>query len=93
MSYEISVGPDQLTLNIGEVVLISESDGQIRQPSERGLFYRDTRLISEWMATVDGRPWTLLSSAPLAHFAAQAVLTNPALPTDNVELNAGYESF
>ena len=93
MAYEISVGPDQLTINIGECVFITESDGQIRQPSERGLFYRDTRLVSFWGITVDGQALQLLSSAAAAHFAAQAVLTNPVLPRDGAEVPASSVSF
>ena len=82
MAYEISVGPAQLTINVGECVLITDVDGAIRQPSERGLFYRDTRLISAWEVSVDDRPWTALNSAATAHYAAQVVMVNPALPTD-----------
>ena len=93
MSYEISVGPAQLTINIGEAVLITETDGQIRQPSERGFFYRDTRLISAWSVTVDDRPWQLLSSAAVAHFASQVVMTNRALPKDDGEVPAGSVSL
>ncbi len=86
MAYEIGVGPAQLAINVGECVLITETDGAIRQPSERGLFYRDTRLISEWEVRVDDRPWTLLNSAATAHFALQIVMVNPALPTDHGEI-------
>ena len=93
MSYEISVGPAQLTINIGECVLITESDGQVHQPSERGLFYRDTRLISRWTIEVDGHPWQLLSSAATAHFAAQIVMTNRELPTDGTAIPAGSISL
>ncbi len=93
MSYEISVGPAQLTINIGECVLITESDGQVHQPSERGLFYRDTRLISQWSIEVDGHPWQLLSSAATAHFAAQIVMTNRQLPTDGAAIPAGSISL
>ena len=94
MSYEISVGPAQVTINIGECVLITESNGQIAQPSERGLFYRDTRLISHWTVTVNGRPWQILNSASTDHFAAQIVLTNPAWPTDgDGEVPAGSISL
>ena len=45
MAYEISVGPAQLTINTGESVFITEQDGQIHQPSERGLFFRDWLLF------------------------------------------------
>ena len=93
MAFDISVGPAQLTIISGECVLITEPDGQVHQPSERGLFYRDTRLISTWIITVDGRPWTLLSSATTEHFAAQVVMINPALPKDDGEVPAGTISL
>ena len=93
MAYEISVGPAQLTINVGECVLTTDTDGQIRQPTERGLFYRDTRLVSSWVVEVNGRQWRLLSSAATSHFAAQIVLTNPALPTDEGELPPGTISL
>ncbi len=93
MAYEISVGPAQLTINIGECVLITETDGAVRQPSERGLFYRDTRLVSEWDVRVNNRPWDLLSSAATAHYAAQIVMTNPALPTDGGVIPPGSVSL
>ena len=93
MAFDISVGPAQLTINAGECVLITEPDGQVRQPSERGLFYRDTRLVSAWSVTVDGQPWTLLSSAVTEHFAAQAVMVNPALFRDSGEVPKGTISL
>ncbi len=86
MAYEITVGPPQLTINAGECVLVTDTDGQVRQPSDCGLFYRDTRLISDWTIEVNGRPWQLLSSAATSHFAVQIVLANPALPSDGAEL-------
>ena len=86
MAYEITVGPAQLTINLGECVLTTEADGQIRQPSNRGLLHRDTRLVSGWTVEVNGRSWKLLSSAATSYFAAPVVLTNPALPTDDGEL-------
>ncbi|WP_209437062.1 glycogen debranching N-terminal domain-containing protein [Methylobacterium variabile] len=93
MAYEIGVGPAQITINVGESVLITEIDGQIHQPSERGLFFRDTRLVSAWMATVDDRPWQVLNSAATDPFAAQVVLVNPVLPKDDGEVPAGSISL
>ncbi len=98
MSYEISVGPAQLTINVGDCVLITDTDGAVRPPGERGLFFRDTRLLDAWEVRVDGRPWELLSSAATAHYAAQVVLGNPALPRDGqprgtVEVPAGSMSL
>ena len=93
MAYEISVGPDQLTIHIGECVLITETDGQVRQPSERGLFFRDMRVVSEWGVTVNGHPWKLLNSAAVANYAAQVMMTNPVLPTDSGEVPSGSVSL
>ena len=93
MAFDITVGPPQLTINAGECVLITELDGQVQQPSERGLFYRDTRLVSRWTITVDGLPWTLLGSAVTEHFAAQAMMINPALPRDGGEVPKGTVSL
>ncbi|WP_457105651.1 amylo-alpha-1,6-glucosidase [Methylobacterium sp. P5_C11] len=93
MAYEIGVGPAQITINAGESVLITEIDGQIHQPSERGLFFRDTRLVSAWAVTVDDRPWQVLNSAATDHFAAQAVMVNPALFKDDGEVPAGTISL
>ena len=62
--------------------MITEPDGQIHQPSEHGLFYRDTRLMSTWAVEVNGHPWQPLSSASTDAFACQIVMSNPALPTD-----------
>jgi len=93
LAFDINVGPAQLTINAGECVLITEPDGQVHQPSEHGLFYRDTRLVSTWNVTVDGQPWTLLSSAATEHFAAQIVMVNPALPKDDGEVPKGTISL
>jgi hypothetical protein len=93
MAYEIGVGPAQITINVGESVLITEIDGQIHQPSERGLFFRDTRLVSAWTVTVDDRLWQELNSAATDPFAAQVVMVNPALPKDDSEVPAGSISL
>ena len=57
MAYETAVGPAQLTVNVGECVPTTETDGQTRQPSDRG-FCRDTRLRGGWTVEVDGRSWS-----------------------------------
>ena len=93
MAFNISVGPSQLTINAGECVLSTEPNGQVHPASELGLFFRDTRLVSTWTVTVDGLPWTLLSSAVTEHFAAQVVMINPALPKDDGEVPKGSFSL
>ena len=79
MPIEIKVGGPHLTIHHGHGVWISEPDGSVIQPSQKGLFFRDTRLISGWRSTAGGKPWILLNSANEAYCVARLVLTNPKL--------------
>src|SRR5216684_4383295 len=54
MALEIAVGPSQLALHQGNSVLITNRDGQISWPSDKGLYFFDTRLISSWSIYADG---------------------------------------
>ncbi len=53
-----------------------EPDGQIRFPSEKGLYFLDTRLISAWSIYADGEPWVLLNGGAVAYYASRIFLTN-----------------
>jgi hypothetical protein len=43
MAFKVQVGPPQISIHQGQTILISELDGQINWPSDKGLFFRDTR--------------------------------------------------
>ena len=60
MALEIAVGPSQLALHQGQSVLITDRDGQIPWPSDKGLYFFDTRLISSWSIYANGENWDLL---------------------------------
>jgi len=51
-------------------------DGQINWPSDKGLFFRDTRVISNWSIYANGEPWTLLNGGAITYYAARIFLTN-----------------
>src|SRR6202790_2338760 len=53
MAFKVQVGPAQIAIHQGQTVLVTEPDGQVNWPSERGLFFRDTRVISA-CASEDG---------------------------------------
>jgi hypothetical protein len=57
MSLEIKVGPPQLAIHQGHAVLLSEPDGQVNWPSEKGLYFYDTRVVSSWTVYANGEPW------------------------------------
>ncbi len=46
MAFKVQVGPAQIAIHQGHTVLATEPNGQVNWPSERGLYFRDTRVIS-----------------------------------------------
>lgn len=86
MTPEIKVGPPQLTSNEGSVILVAGQDAQIIFPSDQGLYFHDTRLISAWLIFANGVPWKLLNSGAVTHYAARIFLTNDVVPTESGEI-------
>ena len=76
MSFRVQVGPPQIAIHQGHTVLVSEENGQINYPSEKGLYFLDTRVISAWSIYADGTPWVLLNGGSIAYYAARIFLTN-----------------
>jgi glycogen debranching enzyme len=82
MSFKVHVGPPQIAIHQGQTVLVTEPDGQITWPSEKGLYFLDTRVISNWAIYANGEPWELLNGGPINYDAARIFLTNRAIPTE-----------
>ena len=89
MTLEIAVGPPRLAINNGHGVLITEQDGQIDWPTDKGLYDRDTRLISSWRIYANGEPWDLLNSGAITYYAARIFLANRAFATETGAVPAG----
>ena len=83
MAFKIQVGPPQISIHQGQTILISELDGQINWPSDKGLFFRDTRVISNWSIYANGEPWTLLNGGAITDYAARIFLTNRVFATES----------
>ena len=83
MSLEIKVGPPQLAIHHGTSVLVTELNGEIVWPSDKGLYFRDTRMMSSWTIFANGVPWELLNGAAMTHFAARVFLTNRPILTED----------
>jgi glycogen debranching enzyme len=81
MPFKVQVGPHQVAIHHGQSVLVSEPDGQINWPSEKGLYFYDTRVISSWAIYANGEPWTLLNGGAITHYASRTYLTNRSIPT------------
>lgn len=81
MTFKVQVGPQQISIHHGQTVLVSEPDGQIHWPGEKGLYFFDTRVISSWTINADGEPWDLLNGGAITHSASRIYLTNRRIPT------------
>lgn len=89
MPVEVSVGPSVLTINQSGTFMVTDLDSQIAAESEQGVFAGDTRFLSYYAISANGEPWVLLTSSATASYAAQIVLTNAALATEEGEIPAG----
>src|SRR3974377_1042630 len=83
MPFKVQVGPHQVSIHHGQTVLVAEPDGQIHWPSEKGLYFFDTRVISSWRIYANGEPWELLNGGAIRYYASRIFLTNRPLLTED----------
>jgi glycogen debranching enzyme len=83
MAFKVQVGPPQIAIHEGQTVLVTEPDGNITWPSEKGLYFLDTRIISHWEIYANGEPWELLNGGPVKYHAARIFLTNRAILSED----------
>ena len=79
MPLEIAVGPQRLVLNQGNSFMVTEQDGEIAWPTDQGLYFADTRLLSSWRIYANGEKWDLLNGGNTAYYAARIYLSNRAM--------------
>ena len=83
MAFKVQVGPPLISIHQGQTVLISEPDGQINWPSEKGLYFFDTRVVSSWAIYANGEPWELLNGGAISYYASRIFLTNRSFLTED----------
>lgn len=83
MPFKVEVGPPQIAIHHGQTVLVTDPDGQIGWPSDRGLFFFDTRVLSSWAIYANGVPWELLSGGATSYYTSKVFLTNRAILTED----------
>jgi len=88
MAFKVQVGPAQIAIHHGQTVLLTAPDGQVSWPSERGLYFRDTRVISTWAIYANGEPWDLLNGGAIAYNAARIFLTNRTFVSEDGPIRA-----
>ncbi len=93
MSLEVQVGTPHLAIHQGQTVWLSDPDGQLVPGTERGLLFRDTRLISSWRLLANGAPWLLVNGGATSHYATRVFLTNPVIPAQDGDIPASTLSL
>ena len=83
MPFKVKVGPPQIAIHQGQTVLVCEQDGQVNWPSDMGLYFLDTRVISAWTVYANGEPWELLNGGAVTYFASRIVLVNRDFRTED----------
>jgi glycogen debranching enzyme len=83
MAFKVQVGPPQISIHQGQTVLVTDPDGSITWPSDKGLYFLDTRVISHWAIYANGESWELLNGGPISYHAARIFLTNKAILTED----------
>jgi glycogen debranching enzyme len=83
MAFKVQVGPPQISIHQGQTVLVTDPDGQITWPSDRGLYFFDTRLISAWAVYANGEEWDLLNGGAVTYDTARVFMTNRSFLTED----------
>ena len=78
MTFPVHVGPQTISINRDDRVLVSQADGTILGESD-GFFTRDTRFISGYEVRINGRRPILLGSNPIQFFSSRFEFTNDAM--------------
>jgi glycogen debranching enzyme len=86
MPFKVEVGPPQISIHQGQTVLVSDPDGQISWPSDKGLYFLDTRVISSWAIYANGASWELLNGGAVNYDNARIYLTNKPFLTERTTI-------
>jgi glycogen debranching enzyme len=74
------LGTGAIAILEGRTFVFSDSHGDVPPRSIGGFVHDDTRFLSRWELTLNGRPLTLLKSGTVDHYSAAFFLANPDLP-------------
>jgi len=84
-------GPPTITINHDHQLLVCEPDATLAATNPVGFFARDTRFVSGYSVTINGRPPLLLDANPIDHFSARWEFTTPALPLAGTRNGAEHD--
>ena len=60
MAFKVQVKLTDIAIHQGQTVLVTDPDGTMTRPEREGLYFLDTRIISNWAIYANGEPWQSL---------------------------------
>ena len=76
----VTAGPPTVTINHDHQFLVCEPDATMAPQGDVGFFARDTRFVSGYSITINGRAPLLLDASTVDHFSARHEFTTPQIP-------------
>jgi glycogen debranching enzyme len=76
----VIVGPSTITINHNNRFLIAQPDASMAPNDDVGFFAQDTRFVSAYRMTINGREPLLLNASRVEHFSVRHEFTTPELP-------------
>ncbi|TMF57696.1 MAG: amylo-alpha-1,6-glucosidase [Chloroflexi bacterium] len=76
----VTAGPPTVTINHDHQFLVCEPDATMAPQGDVGFFARDTRFVSAYSVTINGRAPLLLDASTVDHFSARHEFTTPQIP-------------
>ena len=76
----VTVGPSTLTINHDRQFLICQPNATMAPLDDVGFYAHDTRFVSGYNVTINGRPPLLLDAITVEHFSARHEFMTPELP-------------
>jgi len=89
----IQLGPPRIALAEGSSLFVTSPEGEVEAIEQHGFFVSDTRLLSTYRLHLAHRPWLLVSSAPLGHYAAEFIFVNPDFEAPEGRVRRGTLGF
>ncbi len=89
----VLVGSSDITINHNDRFLIARPDATMREGDDVGFFARDTRFVSAYRVSLNGRAPTLLNASRIEHFSVRHEFTTPELPLGTGVLGSASPSL
>ena len=89
----VVVGPATITINHNNRFLIAQPDATMMSTDDVGFFAQDTRMVSGYRVTINGRAPILLNAARIEHFSVRHAFTTPEIPLGTGVLGASAPSL